>query len=143
MKKYVGIWLDRRKAFLVYLTENPVLFDGRREMLEQIESGIERRVRLSGGSRTGKTPYGPQEIAVDGKQDERIRRRLGEYYNKILNRISDADRVLIFGPGEAKKELQKEIERSKILPLRKLTSQAADKMTANQIVARAKDFFEL
>ena len=67
MKKYVGIWLDHREAFVVYLVKNQPFADENQEMIERIESDIERRVRLSGGSRTRKTPYGPQEISVDSK----------------------------------------------------------------------------
>jgi hypothetical protein len=70
MKKYVGIWLDHREAFVVSFTKNQPFVDGNQEMIERIESDIERRVRLSGGSRARKTPYGPQDISVDSKQEE-------------------------------------------------------------------------
>lgn len=63
MKKYVRLWLDHRQAYLVYLfRDEPAAED--KEMIEGLKSNMERRVRLSGGARTRKTPYGPQEIAV-------------------------------------------------------------------------------
>lgn len=141
MKKYVGIWLDRRKAFVVSLTKNPKPLDNQ-EMIERIESDIERRVRLSGGSRTGKTPYGPQEISVDSKQEDRIKRQLRKYYKKILQRINDADKILIFGPGEAKTELRNEIEKSKALAAKTKKIEPADKMTEKQIAAKVRNFFK-
>lgn len=142
MKKYVGIWLDHREAFVVSFTKNQPFVDGNQEMIERIESDIERRVRLSGGSRARKTPYGPQDISVDGKQEDRVKGQLRKYYHQIMQRISDADRILIFGPGEAKIELKKEIEKSKQLAARIKKIESADKMTKRQIAAKVRNFFE-
>ena len=113
-KNYAGLWLDHRKAVIISITD-----DG--ETIERIESDIERKVRLSGGSRTGKTPYGPQQVAVDGKQEERIKRQLRQYYQEIIQRIQDANKILILGPGEAKTEFKKELEKSKEQVLKNIT----------------------
>ena len=42
MKKYVGIWLDHREAFVVYLLNNQPLIGGNQEMIERIESDIDK-----------------------------------------------------------------------------------------------------
>jgi len=142
MKKYVGIWLDHREAFVVYLVKNQPVADGNPEMFERIESDMERRVRLSGGSRSRKTPYGPQEVSVDGKQEERVKAQLRKYYSQIIERLSDADRIFIFGPGEAKIELKKEINKSKELAGKIKKIESADKMTQRQIAAKIRTFFK-
>lgn len=142
MKKYVGIWLDHREAFVVYLLKDQQVTGGDQDMIERVESQIERRVRLSGGSRSRKTPYGPQEISVDGKQEDRIKGQLRKYYQEILKRISDADRILIFGPGEAKNELKKEIEKSKPMAGKIKRIESADKMTVRQTAAKVRAFFK-
>jgi len=142
MKKYVGIWLDHREAFVVYLSNNQPFSAGNQEMIERIESDIERRVRLSGGSRSRKTPYGPQDISVDGKQEDRVKGQLRRYYQEIIKRISDADRILIFGPGEAKIELKKAIEKTTQLAGRIKKVESTDKMTIRQIAAKTKEFFK-
>ena len=142
MKKYAGIWLDHREAFVVSFTKNQPFVNGNQEMIERIESDVERRVRLSGGSRTRKTPYGPQDIAVDSKQEDRSKRQLRQYYKEILRRISDADQILIFGPGEAKIEFKKEIEKSKQLAAKIKKIEAADKLTKRQIIAKVRTFYE-
>jgi len=142
MKKYVGLWLDHREAFVVYLLNNQPFTDGNQETIERIESDIERRVRLSGGSRSPKTPYGPQEISVDGKQEDRIKGQLRKYYQEIIKRISDADRILILGPGEAKTELKKEIGKSKQLAVKIKKIETADKMTIRQIAAKVREYFK-
>ena len=135
MNKYVGIWLDHREAFVISLVKDQPFADENQEMIERIESNIELLVRLSGRSRTRKTPYGPQEISVD-------RLQLREYFKEILLRISDADRILIFGPGEAKIELKKEIEKSKNFAGKIKKIESADKMTIKQIAAKVKTFFK-
>ena len=142
MRKYVGIWLDHKEAFVVYLIDNQTFTAGNEEMIERIESDIERRVRLSGGSRSRKTPYGPQDISVDGKKEGRVKRQLNSYYQQIIKRISDADRILIFGPGEAKLELKKLIGKNRQLAGKLNSVESADKMTVRQIAARARDFFK-
>ncbi len=133
-KNYAGLWIDHRQAVIVSITEAG-------ETIERIESDTERKVRLSGGSRTGKTPYGPQQVAVDGKQEERIKRQLRQYYQEIIRKIKDANKILIFGPGEAKTEFKKELEKSQEQVLKKITVQPADKMTERQIAAKIRKFF--
>ena len=142
MEKYVGIWLDHRAAYIVSLLKTKPFAEENQEMIETMESNIERRVRLSGGSRSRKTPYGPQEISVDGKQEDRIKGQLRKYYQQIIKRISDADRILIFGPGEAKAELKKEIEKSKEAAGKIKQIESADKMTRRQIAAKVRAFFK-
>jgi len=142
MKKYAGIWLDHRKALLVYLISGRPTFDEEPESVERLESNVERKVRLSRGSRSRKTPYGPQEIAVDGKLEDRIKRQLKQYYRSIIEKIEDTDRIYIFGPGEAKVELRKEIEKSKDFAGKIKQIESADKMTQKQVAAKVRAFFK-
>ena len=142
MKKYAGVWLDHREAYVVSLTKDQPALNSDQEMIERIESNVEDRVRLSGGSRTRKTPYGPQEISVDSKAEDRFKLHIRQYYKQIMLRLRDADRILIFGPGEAKIELKKEIAKSKDLADRIKKIETADKMTKRQIAAKVKTFFK-
>jgi stalled ribosome rescue protein Dom34 len=79
---------------------------------------------------------------VDSKQEDRIRGQLRKYYQEIIKRISDADRILILGPGEAKIEFKNEIEKSKHLTGKIKKMETADKMTMRQIAAKARTFFK-
>jgi hypothetical protein len=142
MKKYVGISLDHREAFVVSLTKDQPALSSNQEMIECIESDVEGRVRLSGGSHTRKTPYGPQEISVDSKAEDRFKMQIRQYYKQIMLRLGDADRIMIIGPGEAKIELKKELTKSKDLADRIKKIEAADKMTKRQIAAKVKTFFK-
>jgi stalled ribosome rescue protein Dom34 len=133
MKQSVGLWIDHRKTIVVTIKNN-------KEFICVIESNVEPRVRLSGGSRAT-SPYGPQEIASEGKRDERYMHHLDAYYSEVIRAIRDADSILIFGPGEAKGELKKAIEDSKDMGRRIVGVESADKMTQRQIAAKVRDYF--
>lgn len=142
MKKYIGIWVDHKKAVIVTKKRRERSYEEDVEIaVTQISSDVERKVRLSGGSRTRKTPWGPQEIAVDSKIEARQKQQLKKFYHRIIEFIKDADKILIMGPGEAKLELKKEIEKSKALIPRIVGVHTSDKMTDNQIAAKVKSYF--
>jgi hypothetical protein len=145
MKKFAGIWVDHKKAYVVTLTRAEHKHEKQQEAetITRIASDVERFVRLSGGSRTRKTPWGPQEVAVDGKIEDRRKQQLKKYYRELIKTIKQADRALIMGPGEAKKELKKEIEKSKELAQKIVKVETQDKMTERQMIARVRSFFEL
>ena len=94
MKRNAGVWLDNRKAIIVFV-------DTAGQSLQQIDSGVEGRVRLSGGSRTRKTPYGPQDVVHDSKRDARHQQNLRKYFREIIRNVATVDKLILFGPGEA------------------------------------------
>jgi hypothetical protein len=142
MKKYMGIWVDHKKAVIVTKKQPERSYEEDVELVvTQISSDVERKVRLAGGSRTRNTPWGPQEVAVDSKIETRQKQQLKKFYHRIIEVITDADKILIMGPGEAKLELKKEIEKSKALIPKIVGVQTSDKMTNNQIAAKVKSYF--
>ena len=142
MNKYIGLWIDHRKAHIVSINKRTLEFEPEEnESIVTIESGVEKHLRLAGGARTRKTPYGPQDIAVDGKIDDRRKHQLKDYYQNIIRRIQEARKILIFGPGEAKGELEKEIKKSKTLASKIIAVETTDKMTEKQIAAKVRKFF--
>jgi hypothetical protein len=66
---------------------------------------------------------------------------LHDYYQSIIQYIKDADKFLIFGPGRAKGELEKEIKKSKSLAKKIVAVETIDKMTERQIAAKVRKFF--
>jgi hypothetical protein len=142
MKTYIGIWVDHKKAVIVTKKQPERPYEEDVELaVTQISSDVERKVRLSGGSRTRNTPWGPQEVAVDSKIEARQKQQLKKFYHQIIEFIKEADKLLIMGPGEAKLELKKEIERSKALNKKIVGVHTSDKMTNNQIAAKVKSYF--
>jgi len=137
MKKHIGVWVDHEKAFVASILKDDEMM---KETIHCIESNVEGHFRLSGGSRS-RTPYGPQDVASEKKIDERRKHHLRQYYQKIIRAIQDSRKVLIFGPGEAKLELEKEIRKSKELAEKLVGVEAADKMTERQVAAKVRRYF--
>jgi hypothetical protein len=133
MKRQVGVWIDHRHAMIVSIQQG-------KETTREIESDVEPHVRLSGGSRSG-TPYGPQDIASDGKRDRRHARQLADFYRRVMDLIHDADEILIFGPGEAKMEFKKTMHKSSHFATRVVGTETVDKMTRRQFVAKVRERF--
>ena len=102
MKTYIGVWLDHHKAVIVSIGRADSALEENPKSITKIESGVMRRVRPSGGSRTRKTPYGPQEAVAEGKIEKRYNQQLRRYYLKIMEAVRSGDKFIILGPGEAK-----------------------------------------
>jgi hypothetical protein len=134
MIRKAGLWIDHQKAVIVSLSQSGV-------STHTIPSGVVGRTRMSGGSRS-KTTYGPQDIASEKRRDARHRHHLDRYYDEVIENVSDAEEVLILGPGEAKKELKKRMERLKALSKRIVGVEVADKLTEKQLVSKVKVFFK-
>jgi hypothetical protein len=144
MKKFAGIWMDYKKAYIVTMTWAEYKHEKQleAETITSIVSDVEPHVRLSGGSRTAKTPWGPQDVAVDGKLKERRKQQLKKYYRELIKTVHQADSTLIMGPGEAKKGLKTEIEKSKKLAQKIAKVETQDKMSERQMITRVRSFFE-
>jgi hypothetical protein len=133
MAKNLGIWLDHSGAIIVIINNHT-------EEVIRIESHVDSHYRLSGGARS-KTPYGPQDVSSERRLQEKREHQLQHYYQEIINKIGDIDRIYIFGPGEALTEFEKEVLKIKELSPKIAGVEPADKMTNNQIVAKVRDYF--
>jgi len=96
-----------------------------------IKSGMEKHVRYSGAA---------QEDSAEDQRDNRFAGHLNKYYDQVISCIRDAESILIFGPGEAKVELQKRLE-NEALSGRVVGIETVDKMTDRQIAARVRQHF--
>ncbi len=65
---------------------------------------------------------------------------LNIYYDEVVSCIRDAESILIFGPGEAKGELKKRLEKDN-LGDHIVGIEPADRMTDPQVVAKVKEHF--
>ena len=62
---------------------------------------------------------------------------LANFYDEVVSCLRPAEAILLFGPGEAKGELRKRIERDK-LDLRITNFETSDKMTERQISQKVR-----
>ena len=132
MKKEIGLWIDRREAIIVILTEGE-------EEIRHITSSSEKYIREPGSSHAT-NPEGLIGFTVEDQRDRKYAIRLNKYYDEVIAVIRGADSIQIFGPGEAKGELEKRIGRVG-LKARMPATEATDKMTDHQISAKVREHF--
>lgn len=132
MAKNVGIWIDHRKALIVFSSKSS-------EELKRIDSNVEQLKSPASGSRSS-TPHGPQDVAAGDSQDRKHATHLNNYYQEVIECLRDAESILVFGPGEAKGEFQKQFK-DKQLRNRIVAVETVDKMTDNQVIAKVRDYF--
>jgi stalled ribosome rescue protein Dom34 len=132
VKKEVGLWVDHRKAVVVTI-------NGDIEHIQEISSNADKHVRFSSGthSHSGDNSQGSTSEDV---RDRQFGGQLESYYDAIISYIQDADSILLFGPGEAKVELESRIKHTK--PEAHIVGvETVDKMTDPQVAAKVRDHY--
>ncbi len=133
MLKRIGLWIGHKKSLMVILEE-------KKENIQTIESGIGKHTRYRGATRP-KTPYSTQYQQGDDQLDKKFSERLNKFYKDIISKIRGADGLFIFGPGEAKFELEKRLVHEGVR-VRNMQIECADKMTERQIAAKVRQHFQ-
>jgi len=132
MKNIVGLWIDHRKAVIVTIDNDVAI-------TMEIKSNMEKHVRFSSGSHS-KSHSDSQGSTAEDMRDRQFGDHLSRYYDGIVTFIRDADSIWIFGPGEAKVELENRLKRQN-LGGRIVGIETVDKMTDRQIAAKIRDHF--
>jgi hypothetical protein len=125
MSKRVGLWFNHNKAVIVSVTD-----DG--EERSVITSKMEHYLRYYSANPGDGSP---QDI-----RDNRYWNHVGEYYDKVIARIRDADAVHIFGQDETKSELKKRLENLGLAEYR-ITLETTGKLTDHQIAKKVRARF--
>jgi hypothetical protein len=133
MMKNIGLWIDHKKAIIVIQSEQG-------EDVQKIESGVGRHVPYQGASHP-RSPYSAQYQQGDDQLDNKFTGQLNKFYNKVIAHIRMAEAVLIIGPGEAKRELEKRISHEKV-KVRIVGVETADKLTDRQITTKVRKYFQ-
>jgi hypothetical protein len=126
ISKQVGVWIDHRKAVIVSAS-------GDDAGVQTLQSDVGSHTRYSS----------PSDHEGERRYEERHRQRLERYYDEVIRQLGQPEALLIFGPGEAKLELQARLSASKAFARIPVTVETADVATDAQIVARVKDHFDL
>jgi len=132
MQTTVGLWIDHRKTVIAVMSD-------RGEETMVIESNVEKHPGRVAGSRST-TPYEAQKVPADDSREREFTGHLHHYYDQVIAAIRDAESILIFGPGEAKVELKKRLEKDN-LGGRIVALETVDKMTDRQIAAKVREYF--
>ena len=123
MNHKVGIWIDHKKAVIVSASADGVT--------TTVESDVGAHPRYAG----------QQDGGGEKKYEERHGQHLDRYYEEVIRQLTDADELLIFGPGEAKVELKDRLGRAKGHSELSIGIETTDKLTDPQIVAKVKEHF--
>ena len=122
MKTRVGLWIDHRKAVIVFVS-------GKDTEMKLISSDIEKHSGQSGA-----------EMPADDSRQRELTGHLNNFYDEVVSCIREAESILILGPGEAKGELKKRLEKDN-LTTKVAGIKTSDKMTDKQIVALVRGHF--
>jgi len=125
VNKKVGLWFDNDKAVIVSISE-----DGEERKI--ITSHMENFIRFSSTTPGDGTP--------EDARDKRYWNRIGEYYDKVIAHINDAEAIQIFGPGEAKDELKKRLELTGLAEY-SITLETTGKLTDQQVAKKVRERF--
>ena len=129
MKTLAGLWIDHREAVIVLVSEKGL-------ETKRIKSLVEKQLRRS-DRWPSRAPFESQMVPADDSREREYAGHLANYYDEVVSCLRTAEAILIFGPGEAKGELRKRIERNK-LDLRIASFETADKMTECQISQKVR-----
>jgi stalled ribosome rescue protein Dom34 len=120
-----GIWIDHQEAFIVFTNATAA---------ETIEEGVDKHVKFSGHG-TG------HEGSDEAKRQGHNEAQLGKFYDEVITHVSEAESILLFGPGEAKGELEKRLT-AEGLGKRIVGVEPAERMSNGQIVAKVRKHYE-
>ncbi|MFZ0533584.1 MAG: hypothetical protein WAM09_10410 [Anaerolineales bacterium] len=126
MKSKVGLWIDHRKAVIVIVSDEG-------EETKQITSNMEKHVRYSSDA--------SEDGSAEDVRDRQFGNRLNSYYDDVIACLREAESIQIFGPGEAKGELEARLEKEG-LKGRIIEIETMDKMTNRQIAAKVRQHFQ-
>jgi hypothetical protein len=127
-----GIWIDHRKAVIVVLGPNE-------EHTACISSNVEKHLERSGDSPM-KGPYESRQVPPDDRRQMALTGELNAYYDAVIAAVRNVESLIIFGPGEAKGEFKKRLEKH-MLGGQVAAVETVDKMTDRQIAAKVRDYF--
>lgn len=133
MKTKIGVWIDHRKAVVVGLSDQG-------EETKVLESNVEKQPgRLDGQHQN--IPYEAHKVPSDDRRERKFTGQLHTYYDEIIAVIRNAESILIFGPGEAKGELKKRLEKEGLGELI-AELETVDAMSDRQVAARVREYFK-
>lgn len=132
MSMNIGLWIDHKKAIVMFITENG-------EETKIIISNVERQRR-----RTGSSPLKGAVERVKFSNDINEKRNymlhLATYYDSVIACVQNAESILILGHGEAKNELKSRMDEKKLGEKIKAV-ETIGFITSNNLKKRIRDFF--
>jgi hypothetical protein len=127
-----GVWIDHREAIVVFLdthSEPPL------HMASHVVKHLSR-----GGDSPLKGSFEARQVPRDDRRQMALSGELNVYYDRVVEAVANLDGLLILGPGEAKGEFKKRLDRHK-LGARVAAIETLDKTTDPQLAAKVREYF--
>lgn len=135
MNRY-AVWIDHRKAIMLCA-------DAEGNLTEEImNSPIGSNERFN-GEETSKTSSFGHTLTRETHQQHKEQNDFRAFLKDIISKMSMPEGLLILGPGDARHELQNEVEKVKALDGIKVENRPADKMADHELKAAMNDYFHL
>ncbi|MGY6560372.1 MAG: hypothetical protein ACXIT9_13930 [Nitritalea sp.] len=133
----VGVWLDQAKA-RIFKYEN-----GQAELYEIVDSPVETVKRIPGEEPdTTRFSTNNEHISNNEYRKNNItQNEINEYLKLLEQKLVPYEDILIFGPGKFKDQFINHIKENKTFGKKWIAVESADQMTANQLLAFVRDFF--
>ncbi len=110
----IAIWIDHREAILAFFNDV--------HLLREEEIFSEAGPRTHGGGWSQKRIEAHRHTVLD------------HFYEEIIQNLSRADEIIIYGPGQAKYELSQHINHNKALSQRIIDLVTTDKLSDQQFI---------
>jgi hypothetical protein len=130
----IGLWIDHKEAIIVALSGGGI-------HTSHIASAGGPRIGYSGSGHS-RNPGGPKETTSEDGRDRKSENTLNAFYDRVVAAVRHAESIQIFGPGEAKGELEKRMDRAG-LSEHVVYVEAADKMSDREIAAKVRKHFQV
>ncbi len=124
MNDNVGIWVDHKKAVIVFASATPVT-------ARTLQSHVGAHAHFSGS----------QDGGGEKKYEERFSNALDHFYDDVIKELRHPKAILIFGPGEAKGQLKARLTHAIAMAGITVDVETTDTMTDPQIIARVKEHY--
>lgn len=115
--KQIAIWIDHREAILALFKDA--------HLLNEEEIFSEAGPHTHGGGWSQKRIEAHRHALLD------------HFYEEIVQNLRDADEIIIYGPGQAKYELNQHIKRRKTLGRRVLDVVTTDRLSDERFIRLA------
>jgi hypothetical protein len=135
MNRQVGIWIDHTKAVIVSASAERITS-------LTVEPEEEPHARQSRQAEDA-PPDGSRDAQAEKRYERRFSQRLDRFYGEVIGQLGEPSALLIFGPGEAKLQLEERLRRYKALPACIVEIENTDKLTDPQIVAKVRTHYKI
>ena len=136
IKNRYAIWIDHRKAIMLCADADGNLTE------EDMLSPIGHRDKFA-GEETNKTNSSWHVVSNESHRQHKEENDFHGFLKEIVAKLNRPEGLLILGPGDARHELQNEVEKEKSLHGLVMENRPADKMTDFELTAAMKEYFHL